>query len=582
MNKILSSALAAGIAVGGLGCGNDAPSKHGDEATGSIEVSLTKAPNDAGCLRITVAGTRSQTKLFDLTPGADATFGFSKLPVGIANVTGEAFAAACAALGPTSQPVYVSEAPVSVRIDAIDIVKVVLKLIRNGKLNVGVDFEDGPSPYVVGVAPGVVTKDLLTVGDSVGGYKLTGLADGTGAFDNGDGTFTWLVNHEIAAGLGAVRAHGAKGAFVSKWTLRKSDLTVLAGEDLIKQAVLWDPATSSFKAPATGSAFGRFCAAELAPVSAFHDAVSGAGFSGRLFLNGEEVGNEGRAFAHGTDGISWELPRLGKFSWENAVAHPGLGAKTGVIGLDDSTPGQVYYYLGTKTSSGSAIDKAGLSNGTLYGIAVAGFPSEITATGIPSGTPFTLVDLGNVENKTGATLEADSTAAGVTRFNRPEDGAWDPSKPSDFYFVSTASFTTPSRLWRLRFADPANPAAGGTIDMVLDGSEGHKMLDNLVMTKKGLIYLQEDPGNQAYNAKVWRYDVATKQLTVVAQHDPLRFLSGAPLFLTQDEESSGIIDASEILGPGWFLLADQAHYAHPDPALVEGGQLLALYDPAAL
>jgi hypothetical protein len=27
-----------------------------------------------------------------------------------------------------------------------------------------------------------------------------------------------------------------------------------------------------------------------------------------------------------------------------------------------------------------------------------------------------------------------------------------------------------------------------------------------------------------------------------------------PAFLTQDEESSGIIDAEEILGPGWFLL----------------------------
>jgi len=41
---------------------------------------------------------------------------------------------------------------------------------------------------------------------------------------------------------------------------------------------------------------------------------------------------------------------------------------------------------------------------------------------------------------------------------------------------------------------------------------------------------------------------------MVAQHDPLRFLTGAPLFLTQDEESSGIIDATSILGPGWFLL----------------------------
>jgi len=49
---------------------------------------------------------------------------------------------------------------------------------------------------------------------------------------------------------------------------------------------------------------------------------------------------------------------------------------------------------------------------------------------------------------------------------------------------------------------------------------------------------------------------------------------------TQDEESSGIIDASDILGRGWFLLDVQAHKLSADPELVEGGQLLALFvDP---
>jgi len=52
-------------------------------------------------------------------------------------------------------------------------------------------------------------------------------------------------------------------------------------------------------------------------------------------------------------------------------------------------------------------------------------------------------------------------------------------------------------------------------------------------------------------------------------------------FITQDEESSGIIDASDVLGDGWFLVDVQAHLVNAnDPELVEGGQLLGMYiDP---
>jgi hypothetical protein len=51
-------------------------------------------------------------------------------------------------------------------------------------------------------------------------------------------------------------------------------------------------------------------------------------------------------------------------------------------------------------------------------------------------------------------------------------------------------------------------------------------------------------------------------------------------FITNDEESSGLIDAEHILGKGWFLLDVQVHKASLDPELVEDGQLLAMYvDP---
>ena len=69
----------------------------------------------------------------------------------------------------------------------------------------------------------------------------------------------------------------------------------------------------------------------------------------------------------------------------------------------------------------------------------------------------------------------------------------------------------------------------------------------------------------------------------MAEHNPRFFDSSVPnnpAFITQDEETSGIIDASHILGRGWFLLDVQAHKLSSDPELVEGGQLLAMFiDP---
>jgi hypothetical protein len=56
----------------------------------------------------------------------------------------------------------------------------------------------------------------------------------------------------------------------------------------------------------------------------------------------------------------------------------------------------------------------------------------------------------------------------------------------------------------------------------------------------------------------------------------------------QDEETSGVVDVSSILGAGNYLLVDQAHYpinaANPNgfaapEELVEGGQLLLLHIP---
>ena len=576
VQRVLSLALGATIA--GAGCGGAAPDgASADPLEGAIQLALMNAPTDAMCLQVTLEASRSLTKRFDLTPGASTQFLIDRVPVGRVIVDGAAYAMPCDELA--GAPLFVSEAPVPVRVDSKEVATVTLKLIRNGHVAVGVDFEASPSAYIVPTAPGVQFKDVLTAGDSVGGYRMAGTPDGLGAFDNGDGTFTVLLGHEFGAGDGIVRAHGGKGSFLSRWVVRTSDLTVLSGQDLIKTVALWDPATARYTAPAGGVAFNRLCSGDLAAPSAWYDAASGLGFDGRFFTDGEESGLEGRAFAHGLDGVSYELPRLGKQSWENIVANPGSGAKTVVAASDDSSPGQVYLYVGDKTSAGSPIERAGLTNGGLFGVRVAGFANEDAATGIPSGTPFDLAPLGNVEAMSGAMLEAAANTALVTRFNRPEDVAWDPVHPNDLYFVTTASFGSASRLWRLRFTDIGNPALGGTIEMLLDGTEGQKMLDNLTVDRGGHVILQEDVGNQVRLGKVWRYDIANDTLLELGQHDPQCFLAGGAMFLTQDEESSGVIDMAGILGAGWYLLDVQAHY-RTDAETVQGGQLLAMYAPS--
>ena len=106
------------------------------------------------------------------------------------------------------------------------------------------------------------------------------------------------------------------------------------------------------------------------------------------------------------------------------------------------------------------------------------------------------------------------------------------------------------------------------------------MLDNLTVNGNGQALLQEDPGGQEYLAKVRLYDSATDTQTAVAKHDPDRFQTGGSKFVTNNEESSGIIGAARVLGKGWYLADVQAHRANPDPELVEEGQLLALKIPA--
>jgi hypothetical protein len=479
----------------------------------------------------------------------------------------------------------------------------------------------GPSssqtPYVLplGLSPSISTTSILTVGDAPAGssYRLVGIPDGLGAFDNGDGTFTLLVNHELPNTSGIVRAHGGKGAFVSKWVIERKSLAVKSGSDLIQNVFLADK--NGVYSSAANVAFNRFCSADLPAVSAFYDAPSGKGTGERIYMNGEEVGPEGRTFAHvvtgAQGGSSYELPYLGRMAFENSVANPGTGDRTVVAEQDDTAPtsdsdvnGQVYVYAGDKKSSGSLVERAGLTGGNLYGIKVlvngSGLVTEFSKKDWSAGDmfPFAAVDV-SADRKnasgdwSGAVLQTGSVAKGVTGFQRPEDGTWDPSNPSDYYFVTTSNITPEAgrdghtRLWRLRFSDPRHPEQGGSITLLVNGpadtsvsafTPGPHMFDNIAVSESGQVFLEEDPGNNAYIAKQWLYDIESGKLVQISQHDPARFAVGSPGFLTQDEESSGVVDASDVLGKGWYLFDTQAHFAN-GTELVEGGQLQAFHFP---
>jgi len=264
--------------------------------------------------------------------------------------------------------------------------------------------------------------------------------------------------------------------------------------------------------------------------------------------------------------------------------------------------GTVNVYVGEKQATGNVVERAGLMNGQNYILGVVGNPAEIVntttrQTNITSGTRFTL----------------NLNAAGTT-FSRPEDGAWDPLNPTDFYFVTTDRIDTAtntgtnqtvgasgpsnqagrSRLWRLRFDDVTKPLLGGVIDLLIDGSKNGvkvNMLDNMCVGDEGMIYLTEDPGNSTYLGKTYAYDPITDQLVGLTKFDSARWgdlavnggTPGATLPHSNDKEISGIIDVTSMFPHAddeRVLLFDiQDHSSNPGVASassVEGGQLLLM------
>lgn len=426
------------------------------------------------------------------------------------------------------------------------------------------------SPLVDGIA----LDPVLTVGQRFGPFVWAPAPDGIGAYRAGN-QLVLHVNHEIDS---QDRLEGFRAAMVSRLRLSLPDFTV---EDL------------SYPVDGT-EGYQRLCSATWAGPEANFRAPG-------LFLTGEETG-DGRAIALDVQGQVHPLPRLGRFSHENAVPLLGLQGQVGVIGLDDAR-GKSELYLTLAPDSDALL----AGDGTLHVFATdaAADVSDLQVNRTVPGRFLPVPD--SVADAAGADLQAwvnsqrssPQGSARVFPFVRLEDGDVDrrPGASPRIYFVDTGTdeesgtATTCGAgggepcdpfgsIYRLD-VDPSNPTEGVGLTL-LARSSGHQSgwasPDNVATDAEHLM-LQEDPAYDAFNraARIYRIPLlgdalGAAEAIVELVEDADGCGPGADCW-----ESSGILSLATLTSPGTWIFAVQAHGMEGNiPGVPEGGQLLLL------
>ena len=452
--------------------------------------------------------------------------------------------------------------------------------------------------YMISANSAVSLNPIVTTGDVIAGNVIRGIPDGMGAFDNGRGGITLLSNHEVSTtdkvALRSKSDTSQWGVSITAMNYSPTSKTVTSAGNLYNNIKYWNYKTNSYQdspigGEPTGAAAGtfgwgisRFCSATFSPAGTF--IYNGIGYEGALFTTGEEIGDSSRGFAFDMNGNGYQLPRVGMLSMENIVPSRKPGINTMALINEDgsATDSQLHMYLGKKQSTGSAVEKAGLTNGDLYVLNVPTVSDDnVFRTTIAKSTPVDAT-FKKIEWNTDVAGFAKGARENGFRFARIEDGEWDPNNPDVFYFITTESNKDPvatkenpsepgvSRdgggLWRLTFKDAQNPLLGAKLELLLNGGEAPYLSkpDNMAISKDGVIMIQEDPGNNAHVARVVAYRIKDGKLATVATFDPKYFTAAGSNFMTLDEESSGIIDATSLLRKGndknsYFFLNAQVH-----------------------
>ena len=443
---------------------------------------------------------------------------------------------------------------------------------------------------------GVVIDPIITVGDTVEGFTFDSIPDGISLIRHGRGTVDLYVNHETSLVPFPGTFTDFSNSHVDRLRLNQKSAGVLEGIDAI-------PSTANYQ---------RFCSNFLAgPAQGFDRQI--------LFTNEEAtdiVNRQGLAWpAPSTFGSQPEqagvvvaldietgeyrsIYGMGRHNHENSVAIPGYDELIVLSGDDTfSAPAsQMYSYIAADT------DAVWDDEGALYAFKsndpLTNDYGDLTVGESVAGTFIPVPEAIAKGDQTG--LENWSNANDVFQFIRVEDIAYDRNDPRIVYFADTgeprASNATSAGAGRLTRAGSSfrgpymngrifemvlnadDPRQVDSLSILIDGDLGgynnplalHQP-DNLETSGNSLL-IQEDPGghNQfalsdpnGVGARVWRYDLSSGELDAVLEVDQsldnrAGYDNGPALANRGGWESSGIIDASSIWGPGWFLVDIQA------------------------
>jgi hypothetical protein len=424
----------------------------------------------------------------------------------------------------------------------------------------------GPTPFITSERPflvpletGVEVRPLLTSGDVVGDYQMSGVPDGIGWYASSPGVIEVFFNHELHPD------YDPSGARVSHVTL-DADGEVTAAEYVVDGT----------------EGYEWFCSSTL-------EVIDGVPW----YLTGEESKHSPRKGVtiaiDASTGAMHEMPWFGHFGHENVVPVGGLASA--FVGLSEdgfNEYSQYFAYLANSFEGALAGNQGSLR---------VWVPDEPVADGNPSDD-----DLDEGETMAGhfaripharellpLQLEKLVQSMGAFDFNRIEDQIDDPNDPGTIYVAETGRANqeaTHGRIYRLD-VDPVHPRRA-TLSVVLDAAAGDDIFspDNLGISDAALV-IQEDRNwkRSGYN-RVLVYDLDSGTLTPVARTDP------DPSIVDEHGpaawESSGVVSVSGAFGPGWWLLDVQAHDTEmsvpdqslePDSATGEGGQLVLLFIP---
>ena len=428
----------------------------------------------------------------------------------------------------------------------------------------------------------ILTSQDILPSDST--FVYGSYTDGCALFDNGDDTYSFIVNLERDYSIARIKMN--------------KDLQPLEGDYIVNS---------------TATAFTAMC--------------SGSGITqeehgfGPLYLSGGEWIGAG-AGAQGVyvvdpykskdlASIATRSAAMGEWATENAVvigknAYPSN--TVAIIGDDDSNNTYPESHLGMYVGK-----RGDLFAGDLFTLrgknaveTAPGLGGQLFEMGMAEGTAYD-VEWVEMEERSLAELNQEGIDSLSIGFQRIEDIDWRKGSADNertLFFCVTGRYrsdnpaladrgTTFGRIYMLELND-ADPTGDAKLTCILDGdkvggiADGFHSPDNIVVTEN-YVYIQEDPNgyfdqNSAIKgwAKLYKYNIATGELSTVLECDEdnnPQYGGGGKWEITGMIDVTDIIDADEPT----FLCGVQVHGWEQDKiesAVRADGQ--PFFDPTAI